>query len=539
MVTIISSLIDFFMGKNDIQSLLEEVERLKQKKRYQDALKKINQAIKKVPPESKQKLSEICDILKKEEFECKSKDTYERIKRALKQNDLEYARQIYNTAHNNSEFTEEDDYSIEKEINYFSSLIDARELYSKDELDEAALIVQNAIRLYEPPREDACSLLKDICNRQQHLEKENARTGPQKILNFGYFNIAKKEYEGEDADPISIVDSNLNWGVVGVFDGMGGAGAKKYKHIESGEEHTSAYWGARIVRNSVADLIDERPLGISPVEWLKNHLHDSIKKTLDEKINDFSNANGIVLSKMTRKLPTTMAMSGYEITDGNAEITTFWAGDSRVYIIFKDTIKVLTIDDADAEDGDPFSPMNMDLAMNNAISQEREFRINKSFLKIKISHDDPFMLIAATDGCFGYYKNPIEFETMLRNSLAKANDCNEYLNNIQQSIIDNIQQDDFSISIVGFGSNTFEDYKIVLSSDADRKLIDNYFEWRQDIEKKRSEFKDKISQLETQILTCKDEVEQLHSIEEQKNMEWYTKYRDTISVINRDEIEFI
>ena len=310
-------------------------------------------------------------------------------------------------------------------------------------------------------------------------------------------------------------------------------------HFETGDEHTAAYWGSRIVRACVCSLIQNRIHEIGPIQWVDEHLHETIKNQLDARIKDFPNASGTVLSKMTRKLPTTMAMSGYEISDGNAEIATYWAGDSRVYVLLKDTIKILTIDDADAEDGDPFSPINMDLAMNNAISQERDFRINRSFVKLPISQQEPFLLIASTDGCFGYFKNPIEFETMLRNCLGKANDSNEYLNNIKEAIIDNIQQDDFSISIVGFGGNAFEDYKSVLSADADVELINEYYRWREDIEKQRSIIKAQFSDLETKLEECREEEERLHSIEEEKNLEWYAKYKESFTVINREDIKSI
>lgn len=466
-------------------------------------------------------------------------ETFDRISKNLKRGEIEYARQLYEDAKQDNILTDDASCRIDKEIYFYKSLQEAKCLFDSNDLDQAAICVQNAIKLYDTPREEAVSLFNQICEQQKIIEFEESRKGPQNVIGIGTFNVPKKENEGEDADPISIVDSNLNWGFVGVFDGMGGAGAKKYKHIETGEEHTSAYWGSRIVRDSVEELIKNRSLGISPTDWVNEFIHTSIKSKLDEKIKEFPNANGAVLSKMTRKLPTTMAMSGYEIINDDVAITTYWAGDSRVYVLLKDTIKILTIDDANAEDGDPFSPLNMDLAMNNAISQEREFRINRSVVTLPISQQEPFLLIASTDGCFGYYKNPIEFEAMLRNCLGKANDCKEYLNNIKEAIIENIQQDDFSISIAGFGSTSFDDYKSVLSSDADVELIDEYYKWRKDIENQRSDFKAQISDLETKLKEYREEEERLHSIEEQKNLEWYAKYKETFSVVNREEIESI
>lgn len=533
-------LFDFYMGVNDLRRLFSDAERAAAKHNYSDAIAKLNKALslRGISEDDIKKLMAYREDLTNAEFEYRSTENKKRILKALKQFDIIYAKTLYEKA-NGHELSDDDDTEVYKEIIFTEYIVNAQDAFKEKDLDRAADLANKAVSLYNPPRDDARALFESICQEKKAVEDENKRIGPQLLLPIGTFNIPKKENEGEDADPISMVDSNFNWGFVGVFDGMGGAGAKKYKHIESGEEHTSAYWGSRIVRDCVEELIKNRSLGISPIDWVNEFIHSSIKSKLDEKIKEFPNANGAVLSKMTRKLPTTMAMSGYEIIDDKVAITTYWAGDSRVYILLKDTIKILTIDDANAEDGDPFSPLNMDLAMNNAISQEREFRINRSVITLPISQQEPFLLIASTDGCFGYYKNPIEFEAMLRNCLGKANDCNEYLYNIKEAIIENIQQDDFSISIAGFGSTSFDDYKSVLSSDADVELIDDYYRWRKDIEKQRSDFKTQISDLETKLKEYREEEERLHSIEEQKNLEWYAKYKETFSVVNREEIESI
>ena len=376
-----------------------------------------------------------------------------------------------------------------------------------------------------------------ISPKSNNHEEKVSKSHP--VLGGGFFNVPKKENEGEDAPPIFIVDSNSNWGVVGVFDGMGGAGAKKYKHIETGEEHTSAYWGSIIVRNCVEELVNSLKKEENPVPEFEDKLHLAVKKKLDEKIKEFPNANGSVLSKMTRKLPTTMALSLYCIQDEKVNIYTYWAGDSRVYVLEKNMIRMLTIDDSDVEDGDPFSPLNMDLAMNNAISQDRDFKINKSHLELPLSSESPFLLIAATDGCFGYYKNPIEFEAMLRKRIGKSNSQEEYVDNIKKDIIENIQQDDFSISIVGLGSKVFGDYKRCISFGSNNNLVSEYNKWRKSVQKKYSYQIGKITDLQTRLEKEKNKLEEMHATEEQKNMWWYAKYKESFSVVRREDITTI
>ena len=513
-----------------IDRLIKEAQNAEQKGNFSEAASYVKKALSYIGEDDEQR-KEIEAYL----FNLNSSEIKRKILNALRQNDPSFAKRLYED--NKGSINDKDEYEINKEITYSESL--QRAISTKeDDLDQAAEYCQKAMDLYSD-RDDSQKLFRQICDEKKAQDTEDKMHGIQPIRKFGVFNVPKKENEGEDADPICNVDDNLNWGVIATFDGMGGAGAKKYKHISTGIEHTSAYWGSRAVKECVEDLIQKRPKGKCPTQWVILNLHECIKNKLNDAILEFSNANGSVLSKMTRKLPTTMAMSIYEIKEDDVEITTLWAGDSRVYLLLRDTIEILTIDDANAEDDDPFSPMNMDLAMNNAISQDREFRINKSFKTMQMATETPFLLISATDGCFGYYKNPLEFEAMLRTSLSNANNENEYLENIKQSIIENIQQDDFSISIVGFGDSDFQHYKSILSSDKDCELITNYYDWRHNIESKEADIKKRISILETQLVECREEIERLHSTEEQENLNWYAKYKETFSVVKREDIKSI
>ena len=63
-------------------------------------------------------------------------------------------------------------------------------------------------------------------------------------LSFG-FNLAKVPGQGEDSDPI--VRDGRDLGLVGVFDGMGGAGGTVYETPEG--PRTGAYIGSRVARD--------------------------------------------------------------------------------------------------------------------------------------------------------------------------------------------------------------------------------------------------------------------------------------------------
>ena len=76
-----------------------------------------------------------------------------------------------------------------------------------------------------------------------------------------------------------------------MFDGLGGAGARKYKHADTGEEHTSAWWASRYVKEAVETLMSSRVKGESPITFLEANLKDSIVNKRNEVIKHFPAAN--------------------------------------------------------------------------------------------------------------------------------------------------------------------------------------------------------------------------------------------------------
>ena len=346
------------------------------------------------------------------------------------------------------------------------------------DLDNLQTVISANKKLYDVYNNRYNELLNLYHNTKENTIKEAAYKGEQQIIPVGVFNVEKKKDAGEDADPTLDADINRSWGVLAVYDGMGGAGARKYTHKDTQEEHTSAYWASRYVKGAIEELIKLRPIGVNPVEYLESNMHVAIKQCLDKEISNFPSASSSAVSKLLAKLPTTMALCVYEIDDENLNVSCYWAGDSRVYMFDGEKLCFCTLDDANAPDGDPFSPANMDLAMNNRICQDQEFRINKSQITVKIDSAKPIILFAATDGCFGYYKNPIEFEKMILSTISSP-DKSQWLSSIQQAIIDNIQQDDFSMSLVVIGNTSPESLQEPISVRLSNKIFSDYMEWKE------------------------------------------------------------
>lgn len=394
-----------------------------------------------------------------------------------------------------------------------------KKLVDKRAFEDAVLQIRKALDIYDSAL--GTKLLKEIKNNPEKddaliseletlvkkvddaLRAEQEFNGPQYLVRIKGFNVPKKVSYGEDADPYDCVDANKSWGVISVFDGMGGAGARKYVHDETQEEHTSAYWASRFVYSAVKELIEERNtkhIGENPISFIETHLHQQIKDKLDTEIAHFPSASS-TLSKMIRKLPTTMAMCAYEIKDGIVHTKTYWAGDSRIYMFDLEGMSFLTIDDADAPDNDPFSPVNMDLTMNNAISQERPFRINKYEIDIPLDKEKPFVLMACSDGCFGYFKNPIEFERMVRSELLDAKNWDEWSDRMRDAIIRNGQSDDLSMVAVTLGveSASFDNFKQRMQSRMSNPIFKGYQSWKNENQLKQNDLSRKVGKLTEKV----------------------------------------
>ena len=127
------------------------------------------------------------------------------------------------------------------------------------------------------------------------------------------FCTAKVAGEGEDADPILRVGPDL--GLVGVFDGMGGAGGRVYDTPDG--RHTGAWIASRFARNVVERLMLEL---IKP-EWNLDgpataaELHRVLASSLAARLAELKAPETTLRSKLVKALPTTMTLAVLQRTD--------------------------------------------------------------------------------------------------------------------------------------------------------------------------------------------------------------------------------
>jgi hypothetical protein len=145
-----------------------------------------------------------------------------------------------------------------------------------------------------------------------------------------------------------------------------------------------------------------------------------------------------------------MAMAAVKRRDGvddTWECHLLWAGDSRVYLLRPGSgAAQLTTDDI-RDQGDAMANLRQDSVISNAMSADTPFVVNHR----KVELTAPFMIIAATDGCFGYVPSPMHFEWLLLSTLRQSPDPDSWSDLLQAQIIA-IGGDDASMAVLGIGA---------------------------------------------------------------------------------------
>jgi serine/threonine protein phosphatase PrpC len=263
------------------------------------------------------------------------------------------------------------------------------------------------------------------------------------------FCTAKVAGEGEDADPILRVGPNL--GLLGVFDGMGGAGGRVYEAPDG--RHTGAYIASRFARNVVERLMLEL---IKP-EWnldgsaTASELQRVLASSLAARLAELKAPETTLRSKLVKALPTTMTLAVLQRTGpaaGSYACHLFWAGDSRAYMVQPEAgLMQLTTDDL-RSGGDAMRNLTDDSAMSNAISADTEFHINHRQVELQA----PFLLLCATDGCFAYVRSPMHFEQLLLSTLQRVRDVKEWQQALEAAVTATTG-DDAALALLGLGTD--------------------------------------------------------------------------------------
>lgn len=260
---------------------------------------------------------------------------------------------------------------------------------------------------------------------------------------------------GEDASPLLITKGQAS--AVGVFDGMGGAGAKICESSSFGVGHTQAYISSRIVCSAM-DIFLQNHLPTDDVA--EEDMKAVIKRKLQEEKEEHTpKVVSSLRSKLVREYPTTLAIVTLLEYDESYKVDSYWAGDSHCYLWTKDGFFQISRDDLE-ENNDPMENLHKDSPISNCICADRDFTIHHNLIELK---KKPVIILCATDGCFGYYQTPMHFEYVLKSCLQKAKDKNEWEQLIKDEVL-KVTGDDSSLSLVAKGFSSFEDLKRTMTS---------------------------------------------------------------------------
>jgi len=275
---------------------------------------------------------------------------------------------------------------------------------------------------------------------------------PGPTISFS-FNLGKIPDQGEDSDPISREGPDL--GLVAVFDGMGGAGGTVYETPEG--RRTGAYLASRVAR----DVVERRMLDLLEPDWNLNgkaaslDLQRAVQLALRERLEELKAPASGLRSRLLRALPTTMALIALQRTQPGGAIWAahvMWAGDSRAYVFEPDGARQLSTDDL-RDAGDALANLRRDSVVSNAMSADTEFHINYRRVELQA----PFVVMCATDGCFGYLPTPMHFEHLVLRHLEAARHVDAWSTGLQAEITA-VTGDDAAMSVLGVGAD-FKEFK--------------------------------------------------------------------------------
>jgi serine/threonine protein phosphatase PrpC len=271
-------------------------------------------------------------------------------------------------------------------------------------------------------------------------------TGPR--LSFG-FNLGKIAGQGEDSDPI--VRHGRELGLVAVFDGMGGAGGTVYETADG--PRTGAYLASRLAR----DVVEHRMMALLDPEWNLNgeaaaqDLQRSVRSALRARLEELKAPASGLRSRLLRALPTTMALGALQRYEPGGDRWTchlLWAGDSRVYVFRPGSgAQQLTVDDI-RDRGDAMANLREDSVVSNAMSADTDFVVHHRQVELTA----PFLMVAATDGCFGYVPSPMHFEHLVLAALRGTRDTGGWSAAIQAAV-SAVTGDDAAMATLGVGAD--------------------------------------------------------------------------------------
>lgn len=250
------------------------------------------------------------------------------------------------------------------------------------------------------------------------------------------------------------------FGIISVFDGCGGIGSKKYASLDN---RTGAYIASKSARDATEEWFSAAAAGGGFSE-------KALREGLISKLQGVeTDEEDTMKGSLAKRLPTTVSVAAFCEEKKGLSASFIWAGDSRGYIFEPSGLVQITRDDI-VGGGDALFNLRNDARLSNFASAEGDFTLNCRRARI----GSTAMLITATDGCFGYFKTPMEFEYVILKTMLESDSLKNWKNSLTGHL-SSISGDDFTMHICGCGGfeqlqKAFKKRKKKLESDYISKL---------------------------------------------------------------------
>lgn len=237
--------------------------------------------------------------------------------------------------------------------------------------------------------------------------------------------------------------------VLGVFDGCGGAGAQRHSCYT---DHTEAYMASRLAAGAFYDSFQDLFPTAEDPETARQAYLTRTRERLDATLDAYQppkQSGGGVKGSIVRVLPSTAAVLLIQPAEEQLQITAIWAGDSRCYLLDGTGLAQLTRDDTTVPD--PMENLYEDGILRNVLHAGGHSRLHTAVVTAK----PPFAALCATDGCFGYFSTPMEFEGALLGTLLEAANPADWEQRLSRTL-GAVAGDDYTLCLGGYG---FPDFK--------------------------------------------------------------------------------
>ena len=268
------------------------------------------------------------------------------------------------------------------------------------------------------------------------------RASPYSTDDTRMLTICRARVEGCGEDSFLAVREGSRI-LMAVFDGCGGSGGRTCAAFGG---HTGAW-------------VASRAASVAARQWFASSLADGggTGPDLEARVNEalqacksHEPAGQVLLGSLSRAFPTTVAAFHTETDSGFADF--YWCGDSRGYLLDKDGLHQVTADDTAIQDA--MLNLREDAPMTNVASASSPFEIHEKRLNL----EGPSLILAATDGCFGYLPSPMAFERLLLQTLSRST-CMREWRQLLEAEIGEVSGDDYTLAAWPHGFESFRQMK--------------------------------------------------------------------------------